>query len=517
VYLNDRKKTINRLFFSLAVSISIWVLSVLVEVKSIDETVSLLSSRIALGAAVLVAFFMYRFTYHFPKKFTEWDEYIKQVSIASAIVFALSVATPFVLTEVWELEGGLQQNVYGPGSFLFGGYLIALISASVYMLLSKYKTSRKKADRKQVALILIGFSISIVITFTTNLLLPLLGFVGTLQFGPPSIIFFIGFASYAILRHHLFNVQVVATAFLSFLFILFSIIHIPFMGPGIGIYMSVFMFVIAALAVAFAIRSALDEVHRRKELEEVAHRLEKTNAELQRLDKLRKDFFSFASHQLRQPLVVMKGYASLIENGEYGETPPKMKQAAKKIVTATDQLNLVVNNFLDLRAIEEGKMQYAFKIVDVADLVRSVVEEYKSVIEVKGLTITVKTTPEVIEGEVDVLKFRQVIQNLIDNAMKYTQAGSITVTVREEGGMVEIVVRDTGMGMEKQLLKALFSEFVRDRSAVKKEIRGTGLGLYLIKKIIDAHKGKVWATSDGINKGSEFHILLPALSGFVEK
>jgi signal transduction histidine kinase len=282
------------------------------------------------------------------------------------------------------------------------------------------------------------------------------------------------------------------------------------MSSDTGVYLSAFMFVVAVIAVGFVIRSAFEEVQQRKQLEQFADELKNANKELLRLDSLRKEFFSFASHQLRQPLVIMKGYASLIYEGEYGEAPPDMRRAAKKIFDATDQLNLLVNNFLDVRAIEEGKMQYAFRVLDVAALVKGVVNDYATVAETRKLTLTFESSPEIIEGTVDQLKFKQVVQNLVDNALKYTPDGFVKVSVSEEGEKnIYITVADSGMGIEDDVLKSLFNEFMRDKAAVKKGIRGTGIGLYLIRKIVEAHGGEVWVTSEGVGKGAQFHIRLP--------
>jgi signal transduction histidine kinase len=106
------------------------------------------------------------------------------------------------------------------------------------------------------------------------------------------------------------------------------------------------------------------------------------------------------------------------------------------------------------------------------------------------------------------LRFSQVIQNLIDNAIKYTKEGWIKVKVDKEDSEVLISVSDSGIGMSKELQQKLFGQFVRD-PAIKKEIHGTGLGLYITKHIVEAHHGKIWAESEGINKGSTFYIKLP--------
>ncbi|MFH1188860.1 MAG: ATP-binding protein [bacterium] len=513
VYMNERNRLVNKVFFCITISVAVWIVAVLVETQGVSALISLYSSRVGLAAAVMIAFFVYRFSYHFSGDDKKFREHLVVISVITGVVFCLCLFTPFVLKEVQILQDGRQQNIYNFGVFIFGVYFITFIGLGFFLLISKFRRLRSETERRQILLIILGIILSASIAFTTNLILPALGFVGTLQFGPPSIIFFVGFSSYAILKHHLFNIRVLATAVFSFLFILFSIVHIPFMAPGTGTILSIFMFVIAVIAVGFVIRSAFDEIMQRKKLEQFAKKLEQANKDLLRLDTLRKEFFSFASHQLRQPLVIMKGYASLIYEGSYGEVAPEIKHASKKIEDAVDQLNLVVNNFLDIRSIEEGKMQYAFQVTDVVNIIRTVVADYKNVAESRKLALTFEASPEVIEGNVDPLKFKQVIQNLVDNSLKYTPTGYVHVSVTEnDDHYIYITVSDSGIGMEESIIKILFQEFVRDKSAVKKGIRGTGLGLYFIKNIVESHKGEIWATSEGEGKGAQFHIKLLSCS-----
>jgi histidine kinase len=110
--------------------------------------------------------------------------------------------------------------------------------------------------------------------------------------------------------------------------------------------------------------------------------------------------------------------------------------------------------------------------------------------------------------KVDKMRFSQVIQNLIDNAIKYTNQGWVKVSLQKENNSVLITVADSGIGMSKELQQKLFGEFVRDPS-IKKEIRGTGLGLYIAKYIVETHQGKIWAESEGEGKGSKFYVRIP--------
>ena len=239
--------------------------------------------------------------------------------------------------------------------------------------------------------------------------------------------------------------------------------------------------------------------------------LQKANQELQDLSRFKSQLLSLASHQIKAPLAALKGYLSLMAEGGYGEIPaPLMKPLAAMQHSANGLVELVTS-FLDLRRIDEGKMEYKLERTDLAALVRDVAEELRPLATEKGLALEADGLGEPCWVQADAQKLRQVAQNLIDNAIKYTPAGSVAVLLRREGGVASCSVSDTGLGMAPELLPRLFDEFTRDQR-VEHVIRGTGLGLYIAKRMIEAHGGTVTAASDGEGKGSRFTFSIPLAS-----
>ena len=231
---------------------------------------------------------------------------------------------------------------------------------------------------------------------------------------------------------------------------------------------------------------------------------------LKELDRVKSEFVSFASHQVKTPMTVIKGYASMIADGTYGAVSEKIKETSEKIIEATDRLVALVNNILNVRKIEEGKLEYTFEETDMSALVTSVVSDLAPSAKGKGIELSLSVAPRVPPVRADSLKLRQVIQNVIDNAVKYTAEGSVKVSVSHEetGKEVLISVADSGSGMEPPELKRLFEPFHRD-ALTAKTTQGSGLGLYIAKQIMNAHQGAIWATSEGIGKGSSFFIRIP--------
>jgi signal transduction histidine kinase len=171
---------------------------------------------------------------------------------------------------------------------------------------------------------------------------------------------------------------------------------------------------------------------------------------------------------------------------------------------------MIVNDFLDISRIEQGRMKYELSVFDLREVARQVLTELKPNIENAGLTCscnTEHTDPVMVYA--DVGKVRQVIGNLVDNSIKYTPSGSITIEVSEANNMARLKISDTGIGISAEDIAKLFNKFTRARDANKTNVVGTGLGLYIAKQMIEAQNGRVWIESEGVGKGSSSIIELP--------
>jgi len=308
--------------------------------------------------------------------------------------------------------------------------------------------------------------------------------------------------AYAVSKYKLMNLKLLATQIFITAILITLFVEI-FLSRDLNEFvLRMVIFVAITVFGALLIRSALKEIKHREELEVL-------NEKLEHLDKLKSELLSFASHQVKSPMTVVKGYASLILDGTYGQISNEISKAAKRIVESSDRMIALVENLLDLRKIEEGKMKYDFEKVDITQLVSETVEELKPLTEEKKLDLTFESSLKEMKVKADPQKLRQVIQNLIENSIKYTEKGWVKAEVKKEGEKeILITVSDSGRGISQELLPRLFERFSRD-SAMDKKIQGTGLGLYIAKQIIDAHQGKIWAESAGPGTGSSFFVKLP--------
>jgi signal transduction histidine kinase len=230
--------------------------------------------------------------------------------------------------------------------------------------------------------------------------------------------------------------------------------------------------------------------------------------ELKKLDESKTEFLSLASHQLRTPLSTIKGYLSMILEGDYGPISEEVKEAVKTVYQSNERLIGLVNDLLNVTRIEAGKLEYNPTLSDLEKLIKEVTEEMKLPAKKKNLKIEV-FVEKLPKFNFDPEKIRQVLINLLDNAIKYTEKGKITVIAKTQNSNVRVEVKDTGIGISRERLNSLFQWFSRGRGVYRLESGGFGLGLYIAKKIIEKAKGKIWAESEGEGKGSTFIFTLP--------
>ncbi|MFC1700606.1 ATP-binding protein [Patescibacteria group bacterium] len=238
--------------------------------------------------------------------------------------------------------------------------------------------------------------------------------------------------------------------------------------------------------------------------------LRKANEKLKQLDKAKSLFISLASHQLRTPLTAIKGYVSMLLERTWGELNKKQESKLKNVFISNERLINLVEELLNISRIESGRLEFNYKKISLEEITKEIVQDFIDIAKDKNLYLKFeKSNNELPLVKADPLKIRQVIQNLIDNALYYTEKGGITVGVAKSGEKITISVKDTGIGIAKEEENILFEKFSRGINATKMFTEGTGLGLYFCKKLIRAHKGDIWAESEGKNKGSAFFVSLP--------
>jgi two-component system sensor histidine kinase GlrK len=244
------------------------------------------------------------------------------------------------------------------------------------------------------------------------------------------------------------------------------------------------------------------------EIKELVDAFNSMSMKLKEVDKMKSDFFELMSHELRTPITSIKEGTNLLSEGLGGEIPEKQKRLLSIISEESSRVITLVNSLLDLSKIEAGMMAYNFTLADLAVLIQKSAVEIAPIAEARNIRIdnNVKKLPPV---KLDVEKILQVLRNLMANAVKFTpDGGLVTISAHLHQNMIEVAIGDTGPGIEDEDLMAIFDKFQQASLTNSNKLKGTGMGLAIVKHIINAHGGRVWAESEA-GQGSTFIFVLP--------
>jgi two-component system, NarL family, sensor histidine kinase BarA len=254
-----------------------------------------------------------------------------------------------------------------------------------------------------------------------------------------------------------------------------------------------------------------------KDLDERNKRLEEANTKLKELDRLKSAFLATVSHELRTPLTSIIGYSEMLAEGLAGPLNGEQVDYVRTIMEKGETLLKLISSILDISQIEAGKVRLAFEPFDAADLVATSVSSLKPQAQKKGVTLEMRVAPNVptVVGDKD--RLRQVVVNLLANAVKFTpKGGRVSVALSAVGTQPElttpgyrVTVEDSGVGIPKDQFEKIFNSFYQVDSSSTREFGGAGLGLAIVKSFVEGHGGSVQVASE-IGRGSRFTIVLPA-------
>jgi len=244
-------------------------------------------------------------------------------------------------------------------------------------------------------------------------------------------------------------------------------------------------------------------------IQDATKELRQSNMQLQRLDTAKDEFVSMASHQLRTPLTSVKGYISMVLEGDVGRITATQRQLLSEAFTSSERMVHLINDFLNVSRLQTGKFMLESKPIDLSKLILQEVDSLRTTAEAHSLTLSYKAPSYFPTLYLDEGKIRQVAMNFIDNAIYYSREGTtITVSLSVQDGDAILEVHDTGIGVPASEQAHLFTKFFRATNARKQRPDGTGVGLFLAKKVIVAHGGSmVFSSVEG--EGSTFGFRLP--------
>ncbi|MDD5739128.1 MAG: ATP-binding protein [Candidatus Pacebacteria bacterium] len=518
VYFANKKGKENQWFTVMTFFVILWITFAHLGMSSSNASRAILLYRLNWGSVAISAIAAYFFIIYFPRLEKRHPILEKIILTTGLILFFLSIFTNLIIKNV-KIENWGTDIVFGKGGNIFSFIAAVILILIIFDLFKKYFKSPPDEQLK-IKYFLVGGVLFVLGNFIFNIFLPFVLNTARYQaFGDYSAIFLLGFTAYAIVKQNLFGIRVVITQI--FVVLITLLLLTDFLTSQ-----TTFEYIWkGAVLVAFAIfgwlliKSVTREIKQKEQLAQYSKDLATANLELQSaytkletLDKAKSEFISIASHQLRTPLTAIKGYVSLIIEGDYGKIPKGALQSMKNVYLANERLAKLVNSLLDMSRIEAGKITLSFSPVKIDDLVADILRELRGEASNKNLKLRISkdrtTLPKI---EADGTKLRDALMNLVDNAIKYTDKGEIVVKIKYDSfvGNIEIVVQDTGEGMTQEEINKLFQSFSRADAGQKNWAEGSGLGLYIAKKFIEMHHGTIHAESQGKGLGSKFIIELP--------
>lgn len=511
VLFKGPKKSAHQLFFLMTLTICLWTLtSTLADVVR-SPVGALFWAQAAIVPPFIFAGTFLVFSFFFPVERDTMTAGRLAIIFLPVLVALPFVGTPLNVASVRLLPWGTD---FTPGP-LYPVLLVYMVACLAVAIGNFVLTLRKSADaiiRKQAGLVLVGVGLVVGIGLVTNLILPAaFDYTRASVLGPTASLFFVTLVMYAILRHGLLDVKVIAAELFSATLALVSFIQIFTSDTFPEAVFRVATFSLVLPVAVLLVKSVIQEVRRREEVQILADDLRKANDDLKRIDDLKSEFISIASHQLRTPVSVMKGYLSLIAEGAYGNVSPQMREKIEQIYHMNDRLVHLINNMLNVSRIEKQKMEFICGPFDLVRVANQVVEEMTYKAQERGLELRFVRPEGPVSVYADEDKVAEVLTNVIDNAVKYTLKGSVQLSIEErpkKGGVI-VRVADTGIGIPESSRAGIFKKFYRPNREANLMTQGTGLGLYICDVFMRGMGGKIWVERTVENEGTTIAFIVP--------
>lgn len=502
ILLKNPKNHINISFSLFVFTVVAWMITNFLSNQFTDFKVAFWLNKLIFITSPYISFALLYFSLVFPDTVKRFSKKLLICLLLPVIVSNILTLANLVIKNITFLPNGVTGVVFAPGVAFFGVQFITYILTAVILLIRKY-TQSSGHQRIKLQLLLIGVIILTIFGTITNFLIPVIfANFQTSNVGPLLSLFVFGFTAYAIVLHNLFNIKVIATQVMTIILWILLFIKIFVSNSTTEILLNSLVFALAFIFGILLIKSVINEVRQKEQLQELSERLKA-------LDKQKDEFVSMAAHELRAPMTAIKGYLSMIMEGDAGEITEKARDFLADASVTNERLIRLVNNMLNVSRIEEGRMVYLIEKDNLSTVVKSVFAQFTPEAARKGLEFKLDIPREIKDRvEVDSDRLQEVVANLLSNAVKYTEKGSIDVRLTQpDAKSVRFEVEDTGPGISEIEQAKLFQKFARAESSVGKTT-GTGLGLYICKLLMKKFDGKIGLISEE-GKGSTFWFELP--------
>lgn len=491
-------------FVGVIVSIVAWTIVNYLADHITNHFWSLIWTKMTFSTTAFLAWFLLLFAIEFGKntKIKWWA--ILLTFLPNLLVQGL-LFTPYIVKDITRYDRGVNV-VFGGYDFIFSIFFLGALLFSIGLLAWRYWKAKDHEYRYAILHMLIGLGLFLVAGTITNYIIPVIfNYFYASVFGPYFSIFFIGLTTHAILRHKLLGINILAPQLFT-LFIGAVLFVEIILSPDVTqvILRTIIFLWYIALAILL-IRAVRRETH-------LVAQLAEANTQLKDLMEIKTEFMQIASHQLRTPVSVIIGMLDMLREGGDKFTPEQKKEFIDRTYLKSQKLNQVITDVLSATEMDVPSFDVSgtTKPVDLVEMAHSTVDMEQEAAARHGLKLTLEaeTVPKVAASET---YLHQVFINLVSNAVKYTPKGFVNVRVYQEKNDVVVSVTDSGIGVSEEDMTKLWTKFTRAKNARDMYTDGSGLGLFIVKKIVEGHPGGTVFASSKLGQGSTFGFRLPIL------
>jgi len=506
VYLNGRKFLLNQLLLLISLSFALWVFVNLISWTNIHSELMLFAWSSFGPLFALISIFSIYFIYAFVtgKDAPRWVK----------IVFTLLIAPVFILAPTAASLTGLnitECDAFGYENVLFELYYHALGGLAMLwilaLLIHGYRLA-KPEFKKQIVFMGIGIEFFLFMFFSIGYISSYLTTIGIQKdsnlemYGLFGMIVFMVYMAILLVRFKTFHVNMIAPQALVVALVILIGAQFTFIKSGVNFALNSIALVLTVIVGMVLVKSVRKEIEQREHIEKLAKDLAKANDQQVTL-------IHFITHQIKGFVTKSRNIFSMLKDGDYGQVPDSMKPLIDQGFDSDTKGVSTIQEILNAANIKSGKVSFIMSPFDLQGLIQTVAKDLRPTAETKGLELTIELDPEPLTITGDSAQLINAYKNLIDNSIKYTPKGSINLKLEKVGNKARFMVTDTGVGITSEDMAHLFTEGGHGKESQKVNVESTGFGLYIVKNIVEAHKGRVWAESDGQGKGSRFIIELP--------
>jgi len=491
IYVKGKGSLLSKLFLGITASFSLWCLSDFMIWKGYYSGSLVMSfwapiEIFSISLFLLSFYFVYVFINE--RQLPTWVRWVFFGIISSAV---LITPTIYNLIEYDIQECIAVENPYYAQYFLAVKFILAVVSL-VYII---YKFFQMRTKRREIAILGMGVLFFLIAFFVSGYFADLTGDYRLEMYGLFGMMVFIGSLTYLMVAYHAFNIKLLGAQALVLTLISFIGAQFFFIQNSTNIILNSVTLFFSIIFGYFLVKSVSREVMLREDL--------------QVANAGQTDLLHIINHQIKGYMTKARYVLdALMNDKDYSVSDNAQDMVKQGYDSVTEGVNFV-QDFLNASNIEKGTFTYVMEPVDLEEVVKSVSEtQEKNALE-KGLTYEVDLKSGDYRMTGDKAQLNQAVRNLIDNSIKYTPTGGLKVSLERQLKVILFTVKDTGVGLSDEVKPKLFTKGGRDKNSQKININSTGFGLAYVKGVAEAHKGRVWAESPGVGKGSTFYMELP--------